>query len=283
MPSTWCIASVRDWQNVRGYSRMQIMMPDAQMRAAATVLLLEDSADGMRVLVVVRSAGSPAFAGFTAFPGGKVDISDTTSATIVHTALLALAAPTRFEDAAQRRCALRELYEETGVGVSQQSQDALAALHALSRWRSPAGEAARFDTMFYLMRAPSAITLKPCRTEVDAVAFIAPAELLARYTNKEIRLAPPTHQTLLWLATFANASAAIAAVASAPPPAYEPVTQLEHGMRFVQMPWHNEPTTLSAQRLGAGDDTAPTRYLLGAEGPVPLPRPQRSEPRIAAR
>lgn len=208
---------------------------------AATVIILRDAQanDGcFEVLCVKRSAGSSFLGGAIVFPGGKVSGDDGDA--------------TREPDEAWRTAACRETLEEAAIALFedksvshdeavalQQELDAggsyrailtrlrvrphLGALVPLSRWVTPESEPKRFDTMFYLVRAPEGQLGRNDARETDASFWAAPKEVLASFERGEVALFPPTHRTLELLATFDSAAAAIESSKSAGESALLPI------------------------------------------------------------
>ena len=140
---------------------------------AATLVVVRDRSDGPPHLLMVERASGMAFAGGAlVFPGGRIDQADRD-----------LAAPLGHADGAARIAAIRETIEETAVAVgigplpsaevSIALQDALvadrplselldharlalavAALTPLARWLPNFHVTRRFDTLFFIARAP---------------------------------------------------------------------------------------------------------------------------------
>src|SRR5690242_7651305 len=96
-------------------------------RVAASVIVLRDSDAGPEVLLVQRNPASRFMGGAWVFPGGAV----------------------HDEDGDPSGTAVRELDEEAAVTIDDNS-----ALVAWSRWITPAMVKIRFDTWFYVARAP---------------------------------------------------------------------------------------------------------------------------------
>ena len=82
----------------------------APVRAAATVLLLRDTPEGIEVLMTRRSASASFAPGAYVFPGGRIDEGDTTAR--------AIATRRRTQSRVQLTqaiAAVRESFEELGV------------------------------------------------------------------------------------------------------------------------------------------------------------------------
>src|SRR5215831_18353685 len=143
----------------------------ASPRSAAAVILVREA----RALEVfwVRRASNMAFqAGFHAFPGGKLDSG---------------------EDA--KVCAVRELFEETGVRIDPQS------LIDVGRWLTPAFAPRRFDTCFFLAKCPIGEAARVITTEHDIGEWIRPADAVDRWMEGRILMAPPVLHALRCLSS----------------------------------------------------------------------------------
>lgn len=93
------------------------------------------------------------------------------------------------------------------------------AIHYTAHWVTPIGERRRFDTRFFLARAPQA--QEPLHDDGETIASLwtSPADALAREQSGELLMLPPTISCLQFLAEYATADAALAAAAAigAPP------------------------------------------------------------------
>lgn len=203
---------------------LQFKTPPAKIRDAAAVILVRGSGTNDQEVFWVRRGERVSFSGgFFAFPGGKVDAAD---------------AQTRIEgcppgEAAFRVCALRELFEETGVllaaGAEKLSPDRLLALRhellegadfaamlereglvlrspvlqAAGRWFTPPHSPIRFDTRFYLAHVGDDVHAEVIPGELSAGGWIRPADALARWEAGAALLHPPNHHALATLAGFA--------------------------------------------------------------------------------
>jgi 8-oxo-dGTP pyrophosphatase MutT (NUDIX family) len=145
---------------------------------------------GLEVLLGRRTEAARFMAGVWVFPGGAVDDGGTS-------------------EQAVRETALRELEEEVGVRIAD-----AAALVPFSRWITPAAVKRRFDTWFFLARAPSHCRPEPDGDEITDAAWFTPADALARGAAGELRLVFPTIKQLEDLAQFATADEALAGAAS---------------------------------------------------------------------
>jgi 8-oxo-dGTP pyrophosphatase MutT (NUDIX family) len=189
---------------------------------AATLIVVRDRANAAPELLMVERAESMAFAaGALVFPGGRIDPADRE-----------LAGELGIEAAAVG--AIRETLEETAIPVgltpvpdqrqAVQLQQALAAdeplagllpqfgpaidtaaLTPFARWVPRFHAVRRFDTLFYVARAPE----DDWRPQVIAgecagAAWIGAAEVLDREQRGEARLIFPTRRTLERLAQHSS-------------------------------------------------------------------------------
>ena len=175
-------------------------MAGAEPRPAATVILVRGGGrhggQGLEALMVRRSHGSRFMPGVWVFPGGAVGAEDRAQAE-------GAADP---DEAAHLRCVRRELREEAGIDL-----DAAAELLPWSRWITPEVVPVRFDTRFYLARAPAHARPRPDGQEVVEALWIAPAAALGRRGDGDFELAFPTIKHLEGLSALATADDAIAA------------------------------------------------------------------------
>jgi 8-oxo-dGTP pyrophosphatase MutT (NUDIX family) len=195
--------------------------------------------------------------GMHVFPGGKVCAADETPqmrARVTGTDALCAAiwGDDLDADAAFARvvAAARETFEEAGVLLGASAAPAtlaalrarllagetlaalleehaltlsLAALAPLARWVTPERETVRFDTSFFLARAPHDQTAAHDQMEAVAALWATPAHALDAAARDEIRLAPPTARTLESLRDLTSVDAAHALALSRPPPLVLPI------------------------------------------------------------
>ena len=88
------------------------------------------------------------------------------------------------------------------------------AIHYTAHWVTPIGEQRRFDTRFFLARAPQA--QEPLHDDGETIASLwtSPADALARERAGELVMLPPTVASLRFLAEHDTADAALAAAAA---------------------------------------------------------------------
>jgi 8-oxo-dGTP pyrophosphatase MutT (NUDIX family) len=141
---------------------------------AASILLLDRSGSGVRVLVGRRSSKHVFMPDVYVFPGGRRDATDRLVSIAnplnpLANERLALKAGTRCSDSRLRAlgvAAVRELYEEAGIPVgaplAEPAEGALpfrpdlSNLRFLARAITPAGMVRRFDTRFFTLFADEA-------------------------------------------------------------------------------------------------------------------------------
>ncbi len=87
----------------------------------------------------------------------------------------------------------------------------LSCLRYFAHWITPEREKKRFDTRFFLARAPERQSARHCDVESSAGEWITPGRAFERYRAREIELVPPTIACLERLAEFTSVDAALAA------------------------------------------------------------------------
>jgi 8-oxo-dGTP pyrophosphatase MutT (NUDIX family) len=110
----------------------------------------------------------------------------------------------------------------------------------VSHWLTPIGERRRFDTRFFVARAPQA--QEPLHDDLETIEslWVAPAEALARVERGELAMIPPTMRNLEFLVPHATADAALAAAAGVGhPPLVQPKLRLDGEGRVAEiiLPW----------------------------------------------
>jgi 8-oxo-dGTP pyrophosphatase MutT (NUDIX family) len=153
--------------------------PPATPRQSASVILLRDGAEVLELLLVRRNPAQRFMGGYWVFPGGAVDAGEGEG------------------DAAHRAAAVRELAEEAGVGGIDAGE-----LVKYSRWITPEQIAMRFDTHFFLGRAPA--DARPVADGVECVdlRWSSPAAALEAHAAGDLPLVFPTLRHLQELAAF---------------------------------------------------------------------------------
>lgn len=244
------------------------------VRAASTLILLRDAADGVEVLMLKRHGLSETLGGAFVFPGGKVDAEDAAldgehfldqTASVLHDRLGEQDIDTATA-VGLYVAALRETFEESGLLLAQQlapaqSDAALArlaqgtafnallaelqlrlcvdALAPWSRWITPLAPAMgtrRFDTRFFVAEAPAGQTALHDNEETTESVWLAPRAALEQYRDGAIDLAPPQIMSLAQLARHASVHSVLAAARRQSPPTILPEAFVDAGARTICYP-----------------------------------------------
>ena len=243
----------------------------AQMRQAATVILLRDGARGLEVFMVVRHHKIDFASGALVFPGGKVDAADRDPAW----ADLVQADDRDPVPAAEFRiAAVRETFEEAGMLIACKpgSGDlidrglalALADAHRgdvhagrtpfakvvrdagivlaadrmihFAHWITPVHMPKRFDTHFFLVSAPmDQLGAHDGHESVDSV-WIMPQQALDEADNGERTLVTPTRLNLQKLAGYRTVAAAVTAAQAEPVVTVLPQVNFDDRGRTLTIP-----------------------------------------------
>jgi 8-oxo-dGTP pyrophosphatase MutT (NUDIX family) len=161
--------------------------PPTTPRPAATVILLRAGEGALEVLLVQRNPAARFMAGAWVFPGGAVDAGEGVG------------------DDARRAAAVREVAEEAGIALP-----APEALVPFSRWITPAQVKTRFDTWFYLARAPAGAEPVIDGEEIVQWRWYEPQAALAAARAGEILLVFPTIKHLEQISAFSAAERLLA-------------------------------------------------------------------------
>jgi 8-oxo-dGTP pyrophosphatase MutT (NUDIX family) len=143
--------------------------------------VLRDSPDGPEVLLVQRNPNARFMGGAWVFPGGAVDADETVEQT-----------------------ALRELEEEASLRLTDATE-----LTPFSRWITPAEVKIRFDTWFFVVKAPEDAEPQADGQECVDLRWIAPRAALEAGESGDLELVFPTIKHLEQLAGFESVEAAI--------------------------------------------------------------------------
>lgn len=169
-----------------------------RVRDAATVILVRDRPD-LHVFVLQRNAALVFAPGATVFPGGAVD-------------------PVDMETAAElgvdefRAAAARECLEECAIPIDPRG------LVEFARWITPEGAPRRYDTRFFVARAPDTHEGVHDGSELVASAWMRPTDVLRAFAAGEIDLILPTQRSLEVLARFDRVDDLLAEMREAPCP-----------------------------------------------------------------
>lgn len=185
-------------------------------RPASTTLVLRDNPAGhLEVLMLRRQADAKFMPGHYVFPGGAVDTADASDTEWSRADEPAAVAQARLglPDGGHGHAlaALRECAEECslwlGAPAGQAQADALprrwhvSALHPWAHWVSPRGLHQRFDTRFFVVAAPADQQPVCDDREIDALEWVRPEHALS---EGRLLLAFVTQRMLASLAPYAN-------------------------------------------------------------------------------
>ena len=227
-----------------------------------------------QILMVRRHEATAFMAGAYVFPGGRVDDRDRESAVSLEPPRrfdeVDSAESTPFFVAA-----VRELFEEAGVLLARDARGdfvslaeaaahdrfkryraevhagtavlsailereglklALDALVPFAHWITPPVDTRRFDTRFFVARAPSHQIPAHDEKETTASEWITARDALDRCRRDEIILPQPTWTTLRELEPFASVEDAIAWARRRPIQRREPRFLDDHGTKMLLLP-----------------------------------------------
>ena len=213
----------------------------ADARAAASVLLLRDTDAGIQVLMLRRAEREGDMrSGAAVFPGGVLDPRDRHAhRCVVGADDAAWSARLGLHEGGldYAVAALRECFEEVGLLLADRPVDLAVAtpwrdrlqngevaaaefcdalgfafdvsgLHYWSHWLTPPRSPKRFDTRFFVARAPAGQEAVADYGEAVELMWLTPAE--AVHADRGLKLLPVTRHTLNDLARFADVEAALA-------------------------------------------------------------------------
>jgi len=212
------------------------------IRPAATLALVRDTKNGLEILLMQRTWGAVFLPGYYVFPGGAVDQNDTQGRD--HTAGLADTEISHTMSLSEggadyMLAAVRECFEEAGVLVAVDSDKrTISADHAvhndrgavfrgelslaqlcqrhqltipldrlayLSHWITPPGPPRRFDTRFFVTKAPEGQPVHHDGDETIDHVWISPAKALEENRAGQRLMTLPTLRTLRVLRDFDTA------------------------------------------------------------------------------
>jgi 8-oxo-dGTP pyrophosphatase MutT (NUDIX family) len=230
------------------------MVEDAAIPAATLIVVRDGSPGEPPLLLIVERAAGMAFAGGAlVFPGGRIDPQDR---------VMAGASP----DGPARIAAVRETIEETAIPVgldplptpdlALRLQEQLrtgdpfanvletlglgvdiGVMTPLARWVPEFHARRRFDTMFFLARAPHGDWVPNAAVGECAGAFwMSAAEVLESDGRGEAKLIFPTRRTLERLALHRSFDAMVADARAFPIAPITPWLEEDDGDRFIAIP-----------------------------------------------
>jgi len=222
---------------------------------SASVIAMRSGTDGLEVLLVRRAAGLSFAAGMWVFPGGRIDPGDGVG------------------ERAARMAALRELFEETGLlvawrggrdpvnqtlrtGIDRRYRDRLIGgrisfasilrregllarprdLAPFAHWITPEPVPKRFDTLFYLVRAPQGQRVLTDGIEAVEARWASPAQMLADADANKAPVMFPTRMILHKLARAGGVAGAFALARSTALVPVMPRLTVKEGRRHASIP-----------------------------------------------
>ncbi len=140
------------------------------------------------------------------------------------------------------------------------------ALTPWSRWitpTTPSMSTRRFDTRFFVARAPIGQVARHDDEETVDTQWLTPRKALEQYRDGSIDLAPPQIMTLAHLTRYASADHALQAAASRRPPTILPQAFEDGGLRVICYPGDEQHAVRDCAMPG------PTRLYLRERRFVP--------------
>jgi len=189
-------------------------------------------------------------AGMYGFPGGRIDEEDVAAALEWTASPIDAARMTATDELARGLvvCAVRELFEETGIllavdesgDVPQEDarwESDRAAVHASSaalaevlarrrlrvdpallplwtHWVTPEIESRRYDVRFFVAKVPEGQRVRDVSGEADDVRWEQPHAAITAYGDGRLPMLPPTAATIADLVSFDSADSVLSAAAA---------------------------------------------------------------------
>lgn len=221
--------------------------PAVPIEPAATIVLLQDSEQGPKVLMQQRNPDAAFVGGAWVFPGGKLDPHDQDFAWLSRCDLCPESANRILDVEAHGHAywiaAIREMVEEAGILLAEAADSALAQetqrylqqypsgfidfcnarnlvletghLRYLSRWVTPLGNPKRYDTRFFLCPWPEG--QEPTQDDHEAIdtRWVTPEQALELHRTNEWLLILPTIMTLRQISGFDSVTGLLHALGQA--------------------------------------------------------------------
>ena len=230
-------------------------MSDDAIPAATLILVRERDSGPPELLMVERAAGMAFAAGAWVFPGGRIDKADEQLGRVLG-----------LEDGGARVAAVREALEETAIPVGLSplpSPDLAAELQRellsgaeidtlldqigleldldlfvpLARWVPKFHAKRRFDTLFFLARAPEGDWVpNVVERECTGAHWVTAEEVLDRDRSGGLQLIFPTRRTLERLAQHRSFDEMVADAKAHPIEPISPWVDEVEGERFIAIP-----------------------------------------------
>lgn len=220
---------------------------------AATLITVRERNGSRPELLMVERAEAMAFAGGAlVFPGGRIDDGDRAMAVgdeesgrvaAIRETIEETAIPTGLAQALDRGTVLalqRQLLAEAPLGALLEKYSIALdpdALTLFARWVPKFHATRRFDTYFYVARAPAGDWApNVVAGECSGACWITAAEALQRDRSGEARLIFPTRRNLERLAQHDSFDAIVADARAHPVEAISPWVEEHDGENFITIP-----------------------------------------------
>ncbi len=219
---------------------------DVPIRDAATVMIVRDSPQ-FEVLMVQRASRAAFGASAWVFPGGRVDAADASSEVLASPSDVDVEVAGGKGGVAWQTAAVRETLEEAGMLLAPAAEPIetatlaairhsllhegadllgqlethgidqdLSQLHEVARFITPMGPPRRFDTWFYLTKAPAGQIVSPDGSEVVNARWVSPSGALDLWASDEFPLMSVTHRMLACLRRYGSVAEVLDKAASRP-------------------------------------------------------------------
>ena len=158
------------------------------IKPAATVVVVRDGDNGLKVLMLCRNRQAGFMGGYWVFPGGTVAKHELYGSEEQSAALVA---------------AVRECKEEAGLDLDAER------LLLFSYWLTPEESPKRFSTWFFIYQTKGSDEIVVDGEEIIDYRWERPAVLIREHRRGDLKLIPPTYVTLFELSEFSNARDAL--------------------------------------------------------------------------
>ena len=230
-------------------------MADEAIPAATLIVVREREGRAPELLMVERAEGMAFAAGALVFPGGRIDDADrelgaqlgldgaavaAIRETVEETAVPVGISPTPDADAViQLQCQLAEDGDFGALLADGGLELDATALTPFARWVPKFHAVRRFDTLFYVARAPSG-DWQPQVIEGECAGayWLTAADALEREQRAEGRLIFPTRRTLERLAQHSTFEEIRADALAHPIEPVTPWVEERGGVKFITIPGH---------------------------------------------
>jgi len=225
-------------------------MDDAAIPAATLIVVRDRAGAAPELLMVERAQGMAFAAGALVFPGGRIDDQDRTFAATIGASAEAVAAIRETIEETAIPAALEPMPDAMAARGLQQSlledvpfallldQAGLSIDHAalvpFARWVPKFHAVRRFDTLFFVARAPAG-DWQPqvVAGECAGASWVTASEVLRRDAAGEASLIFPTRRTLERLALHRDFEAIAADARAHPIAPISPWVEERDGERFI--------------------------------------------------